>query len=179
METRYPVVTKEELELTDGVCIVCREDMLLVEREDKVLGDVPKKLPCGHILHMKCLRSWLERQQTCPTWYVLFVDCNFLPLLRLTNTSRRSVFDEPNAPPTINQNAAPVVDQPQVQLPRPLDANIPQINDFVDQQIPGLVFPQLANPNAALQNIFIPQNVPVNITAIGTVEALFPEGIPN
>lgn len=27
----------------------------------------PKKLPCGHILHCTCLRSWLERQQNCPT----------------------------------------------------------------------------------------------------------------
>lgn len=27
----------------------------------------PKKLPCGHILHFACLRSWLERQQICPT----------------------------------------------------------------------------------------------------------------
>lgn len=26
-----------------------------------------KKLPCGHILHFSCLRSWLERQQVCPT----------------------------------------------------------------------------------------------------------------
>lgn len=26
----------------------------------------PKKLPCGHILHYTCLRSWLERQQNCP-----------------------------------------------------------------------------------------------------------------
>jgi len=25
-----------------------------------------KKLPCGHILHLHCLRSWLERQQICP-----------------------------------------------------------------------------------------------------------------
>jgi E3 ubiquitin-protein ligase synoviolin len=27
----------------------------------------PKKLPCGHIFHFYCLRSWLERQQSCPT----------------------------------------------------------------------------------------------------------------
>lgn len=27
----------------------------------------PKKLPCGHILHASCLRSWMERQQICPT----------------------------------------------------------------------------------------------------------------
>ena len=26
-----------------------------------------KKLPCGHIFHLECLRSWLLRQQTCPT----------------------------------------------------------------------------------------------------------------
>ena len=26
-----------------------------------------KKLPCGHIFHAACLRSWFQRQQTCPT----------------------------------------------------------------------------------------------------------------
>lgn len=26
-----------------------------------------KKLPCGHIFHTTCLRSWFQRQQTCPT----------------------------------------------------------------------------------------------------------------
>lgn len=26
-----------------------------------------KKLPCGHIFHTACLRSWFQRQQTCPT----------------------------------------------------------------------------------------------------------------
>lgn len=26
-----------------------------------------KKLPCGHIFHTPCLRSWFQRQQTCPT----------------------------------------------------------------------------------------------------------------
>lgn len=26
-----------------------------------------KKLICGHLFHMHCLRSWLERQHTCPT----------------------------------------------------------------------------------------------------------------
>lgn len=30
--------------------------------------NVPKKLPCGHIFHFHCLKSWLERQQSCPTW---------------------------------------------------------------------------------------------------------------
>jgi hypothetical protein len=26
-----------------------------------------KKLLCGHLFHVHCLRSWLERQHTCPT----------------------------------------------------------------------------------------------------------------
>ena len=26
-----------------------------------------KKLPCNHIFHKNCLRSWFQRQQTCPT----------------------------------------------------------------------------------------------------------------
>ena len=66
MEQRYPSATKEEMDATDGVCIVCRENMLV----DHVGGDRPKRLPCGHIFHFRCLRSWLERQQACPTWYI-------------------------------------------------------------------------------------------------------------
>lgn len=31
-------------------------------------NETPKKLACGHIFHFHCLRSWLERQQSCPTW---------------------------------------------------------------------------------------------------------------
>lgn len=26
-----------------------------------------KKLPCNHIFHKSCLRSWFQRHQTCPT----------------------------------------------------------------------------------------------------------------
>ena len=40
------------------VCIICREEML---------APSTKKLPCGHIFHKACLRSWFQRQQTCPT----------------------------------------------------------------------------------------------------------------
>jgi len=54
MNTRFPNATEQELRETQ-TCIVCREDM-----------NEGKKLPCGHILHMHCLRSWLERQQVCP-----------------------------------------------------------------------------------------------------------------
>lgn len=58
----YP--TKEELENTD-ICIICRDDMVL--NGTGTPRSVPKKLPCGHILHDGCIRSWLERSNACPT----------------------------------------------------------------------------------------------------------------
>lgn len=65
---RYPDATQEEL-LREDTCIICREDMR--PWDPSAIGAVersrPKKLPCGHILHFGCLKSWLERQQVCPT----------------------------------------------------------------------------------------------------------------
>ncbi len=55
MDLRYPNATESELNSSDRVCIICREDM-----------QEAKKLPCGHLFHFRCLRSWLERQQACP-----------------------------------------------------------------------------------------------------------------
>ncbi|XP_031713898.1 E3 ubiquitin-protein ligase synoviolin [Anarrhichthys ocellatus] len=57
MNTLYPDATPEDLLASDNVCIICREEM--------VTG--AKKLPCNHIFHSSCLRSWFQRQQTCPT----------------------------------------------------------------------------------------------------------------
>jgi len=58
MNTWYPDATPEELENTDNICIICREEMV---------ANMTKKLPCGHIFHKNCLQSWFQRQQTCPT----------------------------------------------------------------------------------------------------------------
>lgn len=57
MNTLYPDATPEELASGDNVCIICREEMMTNA----------KKLPCNHIFHISCLRSWFQRQQTCPT----------------------------------------------------------------------------------------------------------------
>lgn len=87
MNTRYPDATTEEIR--GDACIVCRENMFAWEQPQanapaQPVGDQPapvptpahvrrdeglraKKLPCGHILHLRCLKSWLERQQMCPT----------------------------------------------------------------------------------------------------------------
>lgn len=85
MNARYPDATADEIARED-VCIICREDIRpwepatqdnppntnpennpqpSITSPDERLR--PKKLPCGHVLHFACLRSWLERQQICPT----------------------------------------------------------------------------------------------------------------
>ncbi|KAL0363888.1 UNVERIFIED_CONTAM: ERAD-associated E3 ubiquitin-protein ligase HRD1B [Sesamum angustifolium] len=62
MNDRFPDATPEELNASDATCIICREEMT-----------VAKKLSCGHLFHVHCLRSWLERQNTCPTCRALVI----------------------------------------------------------------------------------------------------------
>ena len=81
MNTLYPTATADDLERSDNVCIICREEMSVN----------CKKLPCNHIFHTNCLTTWFQRQQTCPT-------CRLDVLTSLdTNNGRNqvpNVFDE-------------------------------------------------------------------------------------
>ena len=109
MNTRYPDATSAEISHED-VCIICREIMRPWQHQnvsgphgrDSTVDNGatptivdermrPKKLPCGHILHFSCLRSWLERQQNCPT-------CR-RPVLNTTGITART-----HVPLTANQN---------------------------------------------------------------------------
>lgn len=66
---RYPDATEADLQ-QENTCIICREEMRAWDANNNA-GAIdrvrPKKLGCGHILHLGCLKSWLERQQVCPT----------------------------------------------------------------------------------------------------------------
>uniref|UniRef100_A0A915Q2D0 E3 ubiquitin-protein ligase hrd-1 n=1 Tax=Setaria digitata TaxID=48799 RepID=A0A915Q2D0_9BILA len=59
MNNLFPLATEQELLQGDNTCIICREEMTPVSGA--------KKLPCNHIFHANCLRSWFQRQQSCPT----------------------------------------------------------------------------------------------------------------
>ena len=59
METRFLDPTPEELANAES-CIICRDQF------DENMANA-KKLPCGHIFHVNCLRNWFLMQQTCPT----------------------------------------------------------------------------------------------------------------
>uniref|UniRef100_A0A0G4FIQ2 RING-type E3 ubiquitin transferase n=1 Tax=Chromera velia CCMP2878 TaxID=1169474 RepID=A0A0G4FIQ2_9ALVE len=56
MNENFPDATLDELESAD-TCIICRDALHIGS----------KKLPCGHVFHSDCLRSWFVQQQTCPT----------------------------------------------------------------------------------------------------------------
>lgn len=83
MNTLYPDASAEELLAADNVCIICREEMTTAS----------KKLPCNHIFHTACLRSWFQRQQTCPT-------CR-LNILR-NPTNNNNTRNAPQMPPPQN-----------------------------------------------------------------------------
>jgi len=131
MNERYPEATPEELAATDRVCIICREEM-----------DTGKKLPCGHIFHFNCLRSWLERQQSCPTCRTPVLEN---PPQRQAQAQPQQPQQQPRAPrygaaaqrlAAAAAAAQPQRQEPEVPRPRAQEAAPP----------PAVAFPQTARP---------------------------------
>ncbi|OKL56807.1 hypothetical protein UA08_07750 [Talaromyces atroroseus] len=123
MNERYPDATPDEIGRED-VCIICREEMVAWQQpatDGNTRRAVPerlraKKLPCGHILHFACLRSWLERQQNCPTCRrPVVVPRN--QQYRANNANNNDRRGNAAAPPGANQpNNVPGDGQPQARV---------------------------------------------------------------
>ncbi|KAF1362400.1 hypothetical protein EJ07DRAFT_153315 [Lizonia empirigonia] len=149
MNTRYPDATGDDLS-RENICIVCREEMRpwtppgadgappgrRVDERQR-----PKKLPCGHILHFSCLRSWLERQQVCPT-------------------CRRPVLGESTPPPTQSNNQANPAPQNQQNQPNvPFQGGLRGFLPGNAQQAPAnqaqpvALAPQAGQPNRPAGNM--------------------------
>ncbi|KAJ4348248.1 E3 ubiquitin-protein ligase hrd1 [Didymosphaeria variabile] len=161
MNARYPDATADELE-RENTCIVCREEMQpWVEpgadgaqpgRRRMDERQRPKKLPCGHILHFNCLRSWLERQQVCPT-------------------CRRSVLAQP-VTPTNPQNQANAGQINPAALPGgdPLRGLLGNMQPPAAPGQPGQYHPapQIGQPNLPQGNVRVFNFGPVRI-ALGNL----------
>lgn len=104
----------EDLEASDNLCIICREDMHSIEEYQRIYNKPqsarrsPKKLKCGHILHLGCLKDWLERSDSCPL-------------------CRRKVFDDVGASTPASASGQPQAQAPPQPQPGPVPI-IPQAN---------------------------------------------------
>ncbi|XP_065339584.1 E3 ubiquitin-protein ligase synoviolin A [Cloeon dipterum] len=163
MNTLYPDATPEELSAADNVCIICREEMVTAS----------KKLPCNHIFHTSCLRSWFQRQQTCPTCRL-----NILQTPPVTQQQQQAANNNA-APPPAQPGAAPVGAMPQGAMP-PNPFMMMGNNLWPPFQMPpaapqppaGTAAPSGATPadgaTSAPQAPFTPQAGPSSASAAGT-----------
>ncbi|SMN18905.1 similar to Saccharomyces cerevisiae YOL013C HRD1 Ubiquitin-protein ligase required for endoplasmic reticulum-associated degradation (ERAD) of misfolded proteins [Maudiozyma saulgeensis] len=98
LDDKLPNIDIIDLMDHDNICIVCMDDLVSIpsdkilkhendnDKEKKLLTQLdidnikkfkrPKKLPCGHMLHLSCLKNWMERSQTCPICRLAVFDEN-------------------------------------------------------------------------------------------------------
>jgi len=105
MKNKYPEVSKEELRDIDDVCAICHDKMMTA-----------KRLPCSHIFHPSCLRSWLEQHNNCPTCRFSLIELAHPSHLQSNRSDRdqagdlgigafdqNEIFGNHNNPPLLNQ----------------------------------------------------------------------------
>lgn len=163
LNVMYPDVTPEQLsQYSDTICIICREEMNGNDASQQI-----KKLPCDHIFHKSCLRSWFQRQQTCPT-------CR-TSILRYNQPAAQPAAQQVPPQPQAQPQAAPEA-QPQ---PTPVHANphIPVQQNFTFRSNVPPVLPDfnlMSGFSAPLPPFaFMPPPLPpLNLTAQLSAEEL-------
>lgn len=159
----YPDVSQEQLaSYSDTICIICREEMSNANNANDNAGPQQiKKLPCDHIFHKSCLRSWFQRQQTCPT-------CR-TPILRLPQPTPAPAA--PNPAPAAQPAAAPNPQAAPNGAPAPPagaqpNVNVPRSQTFIFQpnqmpQFANVGNNQQQNPLQFQMPSFSPFNAPL------------------
>lgn len=77
------------------ICIVCMDDFVPSHMR-KNNAKKPKILPCGHALHLSCLKNWIERSPTCPMCRLPIFDSrgNILPQQSTSQAAQTDSQDE-------------------------------------------------------------------------------------
>ncbi|XP_058011008.1 E3 ubiquitin-protein ligase AMFR [Ahaetulla prasina] len=96
MEARFAVATPEELASNNDDCAICWDSM-----------QAARKLPCGHLFHNSCLRSWLEQDTSCPTCRM---SLNIVDNQQAPEDHPRENLDE-NLPPVAAAEGRPHLNQ--------------------------------------------------------------------
>ncbi|MEN2496555.1 MAG: E3 ubiquitin-protein ligase synoviolin [Marteilia pararefringens] len=127
MESQFADVTQQELEQYDSTCIICREDM----------GDgaACKRLPCSHILHSDCLKSWFQRQQACPLCRThIFSSSSSSNNQNSAGDSQRQQQQQQQAAPLNNNNRVNNNDRQEINQPLPMVIEENQQEELEDAQ---------------------------------------------
>jgi E3 ubiquitin-protein ligase synoviolin len=131
-------------------------------------NETPKKLVCGHVFHFHCLRSWLERQQSCPTWCVLLAVISLTRFSTLNGgmltNSRRDVL---HTTPTTQQRRP----APPAPAPAPAPGAVPQPPNNVALREQYEEFFRIPQENGAIPTPAPPAPVPTNGITAGPTPA--------
>ena len=93
----YKPMGPEELAEYNDDCVICRDPMSSALR-----------LPCGHIFHTTCLRSWLEHNHNCPTCRYALIAQSPAPITRPTASrynSARPIVRQPVTQPSASSSS--------------------------------------------------------------------------
>lgn len=137
LDTKLKDATQEELTEDNNLCIICRDDMTTIGVR-KGERAYPKKLQCGHIIHLGCLKGWFERSQACPM-------------------CRAPVFTEP-ASQTTAPNANNGNEQEMRQRVQDEDARVRNIQQQLEAQVQQIQRNQPVDPIAPPP--FLNQHIP-------------------
>ncbi|KAG7661002.1 HRD1 [[Candida] subhashii] len=141
LDAQLPNATTEDLEQADNLCIICREtmhtpyDFIQLHHRPQPQRRCPKKLGCGHILHVGCLKEWLERSDSCPL-------CRRKVFLSEAEARAAAIAaaNQPHPEPAQAQNPPVEVPEPpqaqpgNIPVPPPQTADIPQPTTVPIQQ---------------------------------------------
>ncbi|CCF55959.1 hypothetical protein KAFR_0A05240 [Kazachstania africana CBS 2517] len=134
LDDKLPTLSVNDVENdNDNICIVCMDDLVpslhgkeAVEMTQADIDSIskskrPKKLPCGHMLHLSCLKNWMERSQTCPICRLPVFDenGNVKPFLHTTTNNNMQPNNDADVTSTTATNSRTDTSTPMTDVPTP------------------------------------------------------------
>lgn len=135
LDDKLPNLTAADLVNHDNICIVCMDDLVHMREEEAEEDFVvtqakidnmskakrPKKLPCGHMLHLSCLKNWMERSQTCPICRLAVFDEK--GNIKLPTTAHESSNDTASERVRYTETPTPTQSHATTATPEPMGAS--------------------------------------------------------
>lgn len=119
LDDKLPTMSEDQLRNTDNMCIICMDELIPEQDEGHTRNtkNKPKRLPCGHVLHLYCLKNWMERSQTCPICRLaVFDEMGNVVQSTVPTTAEVTPTDEVNVPETVVERSQEQIQDNQQQM---------------------------------------------------------------